>query len=69
MDYLKIALATSITLVIWFLLLLAARRLIWWYWGIDRMVRATEDIALSLRFLPGREKHDLQKRIQRQRAA
>ena len=34
------------------------RRLAWWYFGIDRMVRALENIDASLRTLPSVERYD-----------
>jgi hypothetical protein len=37
---------------------LGIRRFWWWYWGIGRMVAAFEDIAVSLRCLPGRQQLD-----------
>jgi hypothetical protein len=38
--------------------LLAARPLIWWYFGIGRAVRALENIDASLRVLPAVRRAD-----------
>ncbi len=51
------------------LVFLAARRFMWWYWGIDRMVKALESIDESLKVLPAVRTHYSQKANQRQRAA
>jgi hypothetical protein len=40
------------------LFLFVMRRVVWWYWGIDRMIAAFEDMAVSLRCLPGRQQLD-----------
>jgi hypothetical protein len=38
---------------------LVVRRFWWWYFGIDRAVRALEDIAESLRTLPSVRSYDV----------
>lgn len=38
--------------------LLAVRPLVWWYLGVGRMVRALENIDMSLRSLPAVRDHD-----------
>jgi uncharacterized membrane protein len=40
------------------LFFLAVRRFWWWYFGIDRMIAALEDIAVSLRTFPTVRTHD-----------
>ncbi|HEY2104317.1 MAG TPA: hypothetical protein VGH29_00940 [Candidatus Binataceae bacterium] len=37
---------------------LGIRQFWWWYWGLNRIVAALEDIALSLRTLPTVERYD-----------
>ncbi len=39
-------------LVVQLAILWAVRPLVWWYFGINRMVRALENIDVSLRTLP-----------------
>jgi len=63
---LPLAIATSY-LVVLLIAMLIGRRLVLWYWQINRITRALEDIALSLRFLPGRAQHDQMKRAQQVR--
>jgi hypothetical protein len=38
-------------------ILWAVRPLVWWYFGINRMVRALENIDASLRVLPAIKNH------------
>jgi hypothetical protein len=51
------------------LLLWGIRTLVWWYWGIDRIVDALEDIAISLRTFPTVQAHDRQAKRRPPRAA
>ena len=44
-------------LVVQLAILWAVRPLLWWYFGINRMVRALENIDASLRVLPAIKNH------------
>ena len=39
-------------------IMLAVRPLVWWYFGINRAVRALEDIAVSMRAMPAVRDYD-----------
>lgn len=39
-------------------IMLAVRPFVWWYFGINRAVRAIEDIAVSIRTLPAVRDYD-----------
>lgn len=45
-------------LAIQIVVLLAVRPLVWWYFGINRAVRALENIDVSLRSLPTVREYD-----------
>ena len=47
-----------IVLGVQLLALIALRRAVWWYLGIDRRTKALEDIAESLRVLPAVSRYD-----------
>ncbi len=55
--------------VVLFCLLLVMRRIVWWYWGLDRWINALEDIAVSLRTFPSVQAYDRQAQRRPPRAA
>lgn len=68
-DWLGYGFAALFLFGIWLGLMLLARRIIWWYWGIDKMIDTLRSIDESLRQMPAVRSYDAQGQRQHNRAA
>jgi len=68
-DALGYLISAIVILAIWVALMLLARRIIWWYWGIDKMIDTLRSIDESLRQMPAVRTYDAQGLRQHNRAA
>jgi len=68
-EALGYAFSGVVILAIWVGLMLLLRRLVWWYWGIDKMLETMRSIDESLRRMPAVRSYDSQGQRQHNRAA
>jgi hypothetical protein len=68
-DALGYAISGVVILATWVGLMLLLRRLVWWYWGIDKMLETMRSIDESLRRMPAVRSYDSQGQRQHNRAA
>jgi hypothetical protein len=67
-EALGYVISAAVILALWVGLMLLLRRIVWWYWGIDKMIDTLRSIDESLRQMPAVRDYDAQGQRQNNRA-